>query len=189
MLVSNDECVLTDTLTTYYRPMVQRAARSGHRSAFFMSVDDLEQHLWEWLIKSGHKYFLERSERMLEAGEGELSEEHKTSILRLKAKSFASKELIDYRAFNGDWLYQPKEVRELLGDMKAGGSGDLEGNVDLLEAFEMFSNSHPKAALILYRKYIDGERLAGPESVIASRGIRTLCSYMNDVSLRRKSLS
>lgn len=179
----------TDTITAYYRPMVQRAARSAHRSAFFMHIDDLEQHLFEWLIKSGHRYFLDRSERMLEAGEGELTAEHKTSILTLKARSLASKELIDYRAFNGDWLYQPKEVRELLSEVRAGGSGDLEGNVDLLEAFEMFSNSHPKAALILYRKYIDGERLAGPESVIASRGIRTLCSYMNDVSLRRKTYS
>lgn len=184
--MGSSEHGFTDTLVAYYRPMVQRAAKSGHRSAFFMSVDDLEQHLFEWLIKSGHRYFLERSERMLEAGEGELTEEHKTALLTLKAKSFASKELIDYRAFNGDWLYQPKEVRELLSDLRVGGSGDLEGNVDLLDAFEMFNDSHPKAALILYRKYVDGERLAGAERVIASRGIRTLCSYMNDVSLRRR---
>lgn len=179
----------TDTLVIYYRPMIQKAARSAHRSAFFMGVDDLEQHLFEWLIKSGHKYFLERSERMLEAGDGELTEEHKTAVLTLKAKSFASNELVDYRAFNGDWLYQPCEVRELLSNLRAGGSGDLEGNVDLLEAFEMFGNSHPRAALVLYRKYVDGEKLTGSESSMASRGIRTLCSYMNDVSLRRKTYS
>lgn len=184
---AGEEFKLTDTLALYYRPMVQRAARATHRSAFFMAVDDLEQHLWEWLMKSGHKYFIQRAERMLESGEGEFSDDHKVSILKLKAKSFASKELTDYRTFNGDWMYQPDEVRELLGEVKGGSPADLEGNIDLLEAFDMLSSSHPLAAIALYRKYIDNEKLTGSDAVAASRGVRQLCAYMNDVSLRRRT--
>lgn len=180
---------LTETLRLYYKPMVEKAASSAHRSAFFISKEDLEQELWIWLMEQGHTYFIRRAQRMQDNGEGDFTDGHKTAILTRKARSFAARELVDYREFNGDWLYQYDEVLNLLKNCEGGNLDDIEGHVDILEAFGMLRRTHPRTALAVFKVYVAAEQVSDYTKVSASRGLRHLCHYMNDIALRNRAIS
>lgn len=176
---------LTDTLYLYYAPMVEKAAGIAHRSAFYISNEDLQQELWVWLAQNGHRYFVRRDERHLERGEEPLSGSVKEAILARKAKSIAHKELMDYREFCHDYLYQYGEVKELLHDALGEGSEDIEARVDVREAFESLRRSHPKTAEAVLKFFIHKQEVTPSVRTMASRGVRLLCHYVNNGVVRK----
>lgn len=186
MRVSTKRTELTETLYLYYKPMVEKAAGIAHRSAFYIARDDFEQNLWCWLIEYGHDYFTKRNERNLERGEEPLSDTHKEAILARRARSIATRELMDYREFNGDYLYQYEEVKDLLFDAFGEGSEDTEARVDIREAFEALERSHPKTSEAVLRYYIHRSDNNPSTRVIAVRGMRLLCHYMNNGIVRKE---
>lgn len=186
MRMSSKRTLLTDTLYLYYRPMVEKAAGVAHRSAFYITRDDFEQELWCWLIESGHHYFTTRNERHLERGEEPLSDSHKEAILVRRARSIAHRELMDYREFSGDYLYQYEEVKDLLHDAFGEDSEDIEARVDILDAFEALKRSHPKTSEAVLKYYIHRTDQTPSVRVVAVRGMRLLCHYMNNGVVRKE---
>lgn len=176
----------SDILYAYYQPMVERAAKIAHRHAFYMAQDDLENDIWAWLLKDGHKYFVNRDERENRAGNPALSEEAKTSIMIRRAKTLASKELNDYREFCGDYLYQYSEVLRMVKAGFGEGMDDLEERLDFQEAWKLMLRHHPKMARDLVDYY-------GPRAVRGNgignrvgRAVRKLTFYMNNGKHRKR---
>ena len=182
--MSDTPITLSETHVLYYRPMVEKAAGVSHRSAFYIARDDFEQLLWEWLIAYGHRYLLERSEREALAGKGPLSDEQKEALLIRKANSIAVKELMDYREFQGDYLYQYNEVKQLVRDEFGTDSMDIESRVDVREAFKVIEVEYPRSAEAILKYYVHETEKTAAVAKAASRGLRRLCHLMND-SVRR----
>ena len=179
---------LSDAHVLYYRPMVEKAAGVSHRSAFYISRDDFEQLLWEWLLSYGHRYFLERSEREVLAGKEALSMSQKEALLIRKANSIAVQELMDYREFQGNYLYQYNEVKQLVCDEFGTDSMDIESRVDVREAFKALEAGYPRAAEAILKYYVHETEKTSAVAKAASRGLRRLCHLMNDSVKRTQVL-
>lgn len=89
-------------------PLVKKVARSTeNRWNKMLDADDIEQDLWLFIMErpSVQEYLRTRSD-------GEI-----VNALNIQADSICSKERLDYEHFTGNFLYNPADVRDLLGRM------------------------------------------------------------------------
>lgn len=89
-------------------PLVKKVARSTeNRWNKMLDADDIEQDLWLFIMErpSVQEYLRTRSD-------GEI-----VNALKIQADNICSKERLDYEHFTGNFLYNPADVRDLLGRM------------------------------------------------------------------------
>lgn len=89
-------------------PLVKKVARSTeNRWNKMLDADDIEQDLWLFIMESPsvQDYLRTRSD-------GEI-----VNALNIQADNICSKERLDYEHFTGNFLYNPADVRDLLGRM------------------------------------------------------------------------
>lgn len=88
--------------------LVKKVARSAeNRWNHLLDADDIEQDLWLFIMErpSVQEYLDTRSD-------GEI-----VNALNIQADNICSKERLDYDHFSGNFVYSPKDVRDLLGRM------------------------------------------------------------------------
>lgn len=179
-----EEFKLTDVEVEYYKPLVEKASQQLFSQSNFITIEDLQQDLWLWLTREGHRSF-ERLRYRREIDNSELTDNDIQALLIRKARSIAQEELIAYRNFTGDYLYQRDEVKNLVLDLFEDEGADIEGRLDVREAYEALAKISAIQYNAIRAYYYTKEDTSKTVGAAARRGILTLTALMNDGKYRK----
>lgn len=128
-------------------PLVKKVARSTeNRWNKMLDADDIEQDLWLFIMErpSVQEYLRTRSD-------GEI-----VNALNIQADNICSKERLDYEHFTGNFLYNPADVRDLLGRMTQEERVLDDERIDFEIALEDLRKEYPHYYDSIYSQYYMG---------------------------------
>lgn len=172
---------MTDEDVEEYREIFPRIARRVIGSDKFMEVDDLVGDLWLWAVRGGHKSLQRALDDPAYADSGRTREERRDAIIYTQARHRKNDELIDYRHFQGNYMYTTEEVVRGVKDYFAAKAGsDVEARLDISGAVETLEkrNLHKWDLLRTYY-YGDRHELTDSEKRQARRIAANLTHYLN----------
>lgn len=159
---------------------IRIAAREHHGSAIY-DRDDIEQAIWEHVVKNWRYYAAIEDPKFVEI------------YMTKAARGYVRQERVDFMYFAGAFIYTPKIVAGFLETCAWAPLEevpDIDARVDLREAFELLRVSAPKQAAAVFKRYGLGENesLSKSESVNLTRGIEAITHRLNS-GLRLQSES
>lgn len=161
-----------EMLTELYKPYIKDAAKRTSRRVYHLDTDDIEQALWVWFYEEGYKTIeraLTRS-RKVEPG----------AIINKAANRFVDKELDDYRQFQGNYCYQPSDIRRMLKQLGEGQSMEHESRIDIEGALEIVARVAPAQYKAITAQYYGGETLTSTQRANVSRGVDLITKIINE---------
>lgn len=90
------------------------------------------------------------------------------------------RELNAWREFQGNYTYQPKEVRRLLSEAGDGEKSDLEGHLDLERGMTKLEAMAPGYHAAILQQYFLDVKMDGAGRKRVSRGVDMLTSILNN---------
>lgn len=157
-------------VTEYFKDVQYAARKASHQSAV-IDQEDIEQSIWEALLKEP---------KILEANRKVVI----TAIDR-KARLHAEKESIDYMYFSCAYVYNPDMIRNLLADVvwcPAEECLDVDARLDLRNAFTELARRKPAQARAVFRRFGLGEdysKFTGGQKANESFGIDFIAQHLN----------
>lgn len=156
-------------VTEYFKDVQYAARKASHQSAV-IDQEDIEQNIWEALLKRPKVW----------------SEGRKVVITAIdrEAKKYAEKESIDYMYFSCAYVYNPQMIRNLLADVvwcPPQECIDPDARVDLAAAFDELARRKPAQARAVFKRFALGEydTMSAPERGSESRGIDFIAQHLN----------
>ena len=128
-------------------PQVKKVARlTEQRWNKMLDADDIEQELWLFIMESPsvQEYLRTRSD-------GEI-----VNALKIQADNICSKERLDYEHFTGNFLYNPADVRDLLGRMTQEEQVLDDERIDFEIALEDLRTEYPHYYDSIYSEFYMG---------------------------------
>jgi hypothetical protein len=164
---------MEDLLADLYRPHIESVARKVAKRVYHMDQIDLEQELWVWFYSGGKE--------SLEKGVTANPDLRPASILYKAANRIAQKELADYREFQGDFCYQPSDIRRVLKHMSDGKVTDAEARLDIEGALNVLADKAPVYHhAIMCQYFLDDEPMTSTRRSAASRGVDMVAQIVNE---------
>jgi len=161
---------MDDDFYLQYLPVVTRTAIREHRQSTIYSAEDIEQAIWEHVLKNWADY----------AG---YDEGLVVSCINRAARTYVTQARIEHMYATGSFIYTPKLVAAYLATCAwepLEEVPDVDARVDLQEAFALLQQSAPKQAEAVFRRYGMGETsLSEAEEKNVSRGVESLCHRLN----------
>lgn len=152
-------------------PLVKKVARSTeNRWNKMLDADDIEQELWLFIMESPsvQEYLRTRSD-------GEV-----VNALNIQADNICSKERLDYEHFTGNFLYNPADVRDLLGRMTQEERVLDDERIDFEIALEDLRKEYPHYYDSIYSHYYMGyEHEDDAAKMRSTRAVAKLADLMN----------
>lgn len=152
-------------------PLVKKVARSTeNRWNKMLDADDIEQELWLFIMESPsvQEYLRTRSD-------GEI-----VNALNIQADNICSKERLDYEHFTGNFLYNPADVRDLLGRMTQEERVLDDERIDFEIALEDLRTEYEHYYDSIYSHYYMGYEFEdNPARVRCQRAVDKLADLMN----------
>ena len=152
-------------------PLVKKVARSTeNRWNKMLEADDIEQELWLFIMESPsvQEYLRTRSD-------GEI-----VNALNIQADNICSKERLDYEHFTGNFLYNPADVRDLLGRMTQEERVLDDERIDFEIALDALREDFPHYYDVVQSHYYMGHPHPDRASVDrAQRAVDKLADLMN----------
>lgn len=176
-----------------YAPDVEYASVKVARDVSFMSADDIAQELWILLMTDLDGYIQRKNDQNYNLGQPSIDIQ---ALLYASAKRIVNKELTAYREFQGDYMYTPKDIREILKSQMhiievfdenedAFTMGDIEGRLDVQIALKALKKSNLSYYYNVIDYYVIGKKLEHSKIRSARRGIEVLTGLINS-SLNRE---
>jgi len=153
-------------------PSATRIAAREHHNSTIYDRDDIQQAIWEHVIKNWKHYAAIEDPKFVEI------------YMTKAAKSFAANERVEHMYATGSFIYTPKIVAGFLESCAWAPLEevpDIDARVDLQEAFALLRKSSPKQAAAVFKRYGMGESesLSSAESSNLSFGIEAICHRLN----------
>jgi hypothetical protein len=162
---------ITDEFYLDWLPSVTRIAAREHHGSSVYARDDIEQAIWEHVIKNWKHYLAVEDPKYVEI------------YMTRAAKGYVRQERVDFMYFTGSFIYTPKIVAAYLETcawQPLEEVPDIDARVDLREAFELLRKSAPKQAAAVFKRYGMGETgLSSTESSNLRYGIESICHRLN----------
>jgi DNA-directed RNA polymerase specialized sigma24 family protein len=166
---------VTESLThQFYEdwlPSVVRIAAREHHSSTLFARDDIEQAIWEHVVKNWKHYVAIDDPKYVEI------------YMTKAARGYVRQERVDFMYFAGAFIYTPKIVAGFLETcawQPLEEVPDIDARVDLIEAFASLRKSSPKQAAAVFKRYGMGEDgLSSAERMNVSLGTEALCHRLN----------
>lgn len=170
---------MTDLAAELYRPHIEAAAKHTAKRVYHLDTTDLTQELWAWFYSEGRDA-LERSlTRNPDLTPG--------AIIRKAANRIAQKELTDYRTFQGNFCYQPSDIRRVLTHLAEEQTTEAEARLDVEGALEILEDKAPAYRQAIIDQYFHGEKLNSTKRAAVSRGVDLITHIVNEnTSVRRQ---
>lgn len=163
---------MSDEFYTDWLPSAKRIAAREHQGSSILDRDDIEQAIWEHVVKNWKHYTAIDDPKFVEI------------YMTKAARGYVRQERVDFMYFAGAFIYTPKIVAGFL-DTCAWAPleevPDIDARVDLREAFELLRKSAPKQAAAVFKRYGlgAGESLSSTESSNLSLGVEAICHRLN----------
>jgi len=162
---------MTDEYFLQYQHEVARIAAREHKRSTIFEIEDVEQAIWEHVIKRFGDYV-------------GLDEKLTYSRMARAARTWASNQRIEHMYATGSFIYTPKIVAAYLDTcawQPLEEVPDIDARVDLIEAFELLRKSAPKRAAAVFKRYgmNEGGLMSSAESTALSEGIDAICHRLN----------
>lgn len=162
---------LTDEFYLKYQSEVARIAAREHKKSTIFGVEDVEQAIWEHVIKRFGDY-------------ADLDEKLVYMRLQRAARAFATTQRIEYMYATGSFIYTPKIVAAYLDTcawQPLEEVPDIDARVDLIEAFAILRERAPKQAAAVFKRYGmgEGEEMSSTERSNLSDGVEAICHRLN----------
>ena len=161
---------MSDAFYLQYQETAGRIAIREHRKSTVYDVEDLEQAIWEHVVKKWPEYE-DKDEKLVYV------------LMRRAARTFASKARIEHMYATGSFIYTPSLVAAYLDSCAwepLEEVPDIDARVDLIEAFEQLQSSAPKQAAAVFKRYgLKETGLSENEQSNVSRGVESLCHRLN----------
>jgi hypothetical protein len=166
----------TDTMTQeFYEdwlPSAVRIAAREHHGSNIYDRDDIEQAIWEHVVKNWKHYAAIEDPKFVEI------------YMTKAARGYVRQERVDFMYFAGAFIYTPKIVAGFLETCAWAPLEevpDIDARVDLREAFELLRKSAPKQAAAVFKRYGlgHGESLSSTEASNLRFGIEAITHRLN----------
>ncbi len=162
-------------------PSAMRIAAREHRNSSIFARDDIEQAIWEHVIKNWKHYAAIEDPKFVEI------------YMTKAARGYVRQERVDFMYFAGAFIYTPKIVAAYLETCAwkpLEEVPDVDARVDMIEAFTALRKSAPKQASAVFKRYglNEGAAMSSGERVNVSRGVEAICHRLNS-GLRLQSES
>lgn len=160
---------------------VATIARQQHRKADHCEVGDVEQAIWEHVLKEWPAYRNAANPTVL------------TSYFRKAANRFMAAERRDYMYFTGAYMYRPSDVNQILAEsawVDADDAADIEGRVDVQAAWRELRGKAPAQARAVFKTFalnMTSKDLSPVEVEAARRGVDGITHILN-AGLRMQSV-
>lgn len=166
----------TDQMTQQFYddwlPSAIRIAAREHHSSSIYDRDDIQQAIWEHVIRNWKHYQAIEDPKFVEI------------YMTKAARGYVRQERVDFMYFAGAFIYTPKIVAGFLETCAWAPLEevpDIDARVDLQEAFALLRKSAPKQAAAVFKRYGMGESesLSSTESSNLRFGIEAICHRLN----------
>lgn len=163
-----------EDLHNMYERTVHYIAKRQHYGVDYLSVEDMEQAIWEHAVKE-FRYYKNKTASEIEA------------IFTKVAKRYWSKQRIEHMYAVGCYIYSPEMIKEYLEDSvwtELQDAADIDARIDLLDAFKSLP---PKQSQAVYKHYAENvplKELSDAEKRNVLRGIDNLTHYLNEEFLK-----
>jgi hypothetical protein len=182
-MTATTEAAATEMTRQFYEdwlPSAVRIAAREHHGSNIYDRDDIEQAIWEHVVKNWKYYAAIEDPKFVEI------------YMTKAARGYVRQERVDFMYFAGAFIYTPKIVAGFLETCAwepLEEVPDIDARVDLIEAFESLRKSAPKQAAAVFKRYAMGETgLSEAEDKNVQRGVESLCHKLNS-GLRLQSES
>ena len=161
---------MDDAFYLQHQETAGRIAAREHRSSTIYDVEDLEQAIWEHVVKAWPEY----------AGQ---DEKLVYVLMRRAARTYATQARIEHMYATGSFIYTPKLVAAYLDTCAwkpIEEVPDVDARVDMQEAYELLRKKAPRQAAAVFKRYGLGEGdLSSTEKSNLSAGVESICHRLN----------
>lgn len=160
-------------------PLVKKAARSAeNRWNRMLDADDIEQELWLFVMESPSVQNYIRAQ-----SDGEI-----VNALNIQADNVCAKERVDYDHFTGNFVYNPKDVRDIIGRLYGNEEVQVDERIDYEIALDDLRDEYPHYYDSIYSHcYMGYEFEDDAERKRRDRAIDKLADIMNRKRSQREA--
>ena len=158
-----------DEFLEFHKATIRRVAERKYQRQGFTTPDDIEQAISEHVIREWKHY------------EGANADQARANFNKA-ANQYLAKESMDYMHFTGSFVYTPALVRSILENSAWSlirECPDVEGRVDVREAFETLTPIQQSAVFRRYGLKVPSNETTANEQKNCRRGVDNICARLN----------